>query len=314
MKDVIIWAESSAEIEDFIELLTSESEFKIKEVFVAKRGVGNNYLKGVYYPYDLDRKGCLEKEIKAPNFIIKIVQWCSPDIIVSDNKGVLVSIETTYHILTYNNIAQRIPRQIKSAEEGIPNIIFQKIQNTNKDNIKAWFTKTFIKSWEIFNVPSIALVFTEQQFPEARKRLTKLVNSFVNKQYDNREIRESKELMLEYSSVYSKDSVLFTKKGMNRNWIREYKDRIIVIPGVNPDGTGWKTKGTGLIDPYPGLVKMSEILLCYNDQNKKDKKLITFFINLPRNFWWFVKYPDEIYYKIIKEFSDDVFYKGELEC
>jgi len=79
MKDVIIWAESSAEIEDFIELLTSESEFKIKEVFVAKRGVGNNYLKGVYYPYDLDRKGCLEKEIKAPNFIIKIVQWCSPE-------------------------------------------------------------------------------------------------------------------------------------------------------------------------------------------------------------------------------------------
>jgi len=37
MKNIIIWAESSAEIEDFIKLTEGEARFNIKKVFIAKR-------------------------------------------------------------------------------------------------------------------------------------------------------------------------------------------------------------------------------------------------------------------------------------
>ena len=124
MKNIIIWAESSAEIEDFIKLTEGEARFNIKKVFIAKRGVGNNYLTGVYFPYDLKLKACLVDELKAPKFIIDLVQWCSPDIIIANERKALLSIETTYHTLTYNNIAQRIPRQTcSSVKSGIARVI-----------------------------------------------------------------------------------------------------------------------------------------------------------------------------------------------
>lgn len=313
MKNVTVWAESSAEIEDFIVLLKKEARFNIKSVFVAKRGIGNNYLAGTYFPYDLKLKACLAKEAKAPKFIVDLVQWCSPDIIIADDKQAFLSIETTYHTLTYNNIAQRIPRQVRSSIKSVPNVIFQKIENRNIETTKIWFCKSFMSTDYIYKIPSLAILFTEKDFDNKRKQLVKLCNVMINGEDSKEIVNQIKTDMEFFASKYDPKSVLYTKKGDLRNWIRDKKDKVIVIIGVKPEGTGWKTKGTGLMDPYPGLVKMSELLFCFNVNGKRTKKLWTYFKFLPRDFWWFEKFPNELYYSIIKEFSNKVYYKGELK-
>ena len=58
---------------------------------------------------------------------------------------------------------------------------------------------------------------------------------------------------------------------------------------------------------------MSELLFCYDDQGSRTKNLTTYFRNLPRDFWWFNENEDELYYRLVKEFSDEVFYSDEYD-
>ena len=63
----------------------------------------------------------------------------------------------------------------------------------------------------------------------------------------------------------------------------------------------WKTKGTGGLDPYPGLVAMADFLFCRTGPNKTDRKksLTVKFRNIKKDFWWFKKYPTELYLQML---------------
>ncbi len=308
---LIIWGETEGEIQDFLEL--TKNEIKFDKAYIGKKGVGNNYLNGKYYIYDLLAHAATDVVIEAPARITALVQWCSPDIILSEDEKPLLSIETTYHTLTYNNIAQRIPRQIKSAKEGNENVIFQKIETGNLNDLVYWFVKTFEKATEIYKTSSMVLLATEDNFESKRQTLIDLCKSAIKKDVQFTKIcKEILDDMNKIAQSYTETSILMNKRGGKfRKWLKIDDNDAYVYIGVKPEGAGWETKGTGLMDPYPGLVKMVEILFCYNNNGKKIRRLTTVFTELPRNFWWFEKHPDEIYYKMIKEFSDEVKYKEE---
>ena len=87
----------------------------------------------------------------------------------------------------------------------------------------------------------------------------------------------------------------------NRKWIEMNETEVKVIVGVDPKAKMWETKGTGGLDPYPGLVVMSDFLLCRNGKNgnKRQKKLIVKFKLIQEDFWWFKKYPTELYLQML---------------
>jgi len=343
---MVVWAESEAEALDFIKLIENKAELKISNIYVAKRSsgkrdVGSKYINGVYYPYDLNRNATVDKSIIAPKFITDLVQWCSPDLILSTETKALISIETTYHTLAFNNVAQRIPRQIRSAKMGVPSVIFQKVDYKFKVGI-GWFTKTFLKASKIYSTPCLALLFDDSEFLEAKLSLIKLLNARINNEEDfNDSVNSLTQRMEKHAENYNQDTLLRGRNSKPRTWLNMDDNWVEVIIGVRDNcalagikgfgcqgndverrefrktlkfrklgskGCVWLSKGTGGMDPYPGLVKMAEILLCYNDEGKRVKKLKTYFSSLPKDFWWFEHNRNEIYYRLINEFSEKISY------
>ncbi|SIS43538.1 hypothetical protein [Salimicrobium flavidum] len=352
MEKITLWAETEAEIQDFLHEFGDQLDFEIDSVYVAKRSsgkraVGHRYLEGVYYPYDLNLGATLEEEVVSPDFIKDLVQWCSQDIIIATQDKPLLSIELTYHLLTYNNVAQRIPRLVNSASLEVPTVIFQKVDYEKYPLHNSWFLQTFLKTSVIYDTPCMALTFDEKEFESAKNSLIELVNSSVNDEIMFSITAESVIIdMKEKAQDFDVNTVTHGKNGKERRWVTETDNRVTVsigvrdncaltgIPGYGCQGdreaqikfkkelkhrpTGakgcvWLSKGTGGMDPYPGLVKMCEILLCYDNNGQRIKELFSFFTCLPQDFWWFHKYPNETYYKLIREFSDKVLYADDYK-
>ena len=311
-----LWAETEAELNDFLDNLSGGAlRFGIALASVGKRGtkrpVGDSYLQGVFYVYDLQNRVVKHEKVTAPNQLIDLVQWQCPDLIFTRNDMVLLSVETTTHVLAYDNVAQRILRPIRATLFGVPSIIFQKYDANDKTYV-SWFAEAFRRNSIINKTPSCAILFTDDSYEEARKDLIEMVNARVFEEDTfetmcNRYIKEN-------SSRFPFNERLFSSgaRGHGRNWLRIDRDKVTVVVGAKPNAKTWHSKGTGSMDPYPGLVKMAELLSCYDsDCNRIRASVETHFRYLPRDFWWFVKYPNELYYKIIKEISNNVTYAGE---
>ncbi|WP_154660505.1 hypothetical protein [Halopiger goleimassiliensis] len=315
---VDIYSETSGELvnEDtgFLSNVGDNLEFEIDNVYIAKRGGGeDSYLNGSYFEFDLDRRAMHDEKVIAPKPVQEIVQWCAPDIILVVDEEPVLSVETTYHELTYNNIAQRIPRQVKPAMEGVPSVIFQKVESYDTDTAYlTWFAETFRKANQIYDPPCLALMFTEEDHDEKADRLANLCNWAVNSN-QNGSMETVTQTVEDIASDFDPESILKTKNGRRRSWIRVDNDYVTSIPGPNPDRQGWRTKGTGNLDPYPGMAKMSEILFAYNEEGEKIRDLRIFFRNLPSDFWWFQENEDELYYRLMKEFADELYYADQSD-
>jgi hypothetical protein len=342
---MILWAETEADADQFLDLIGNPKIFN--QIFCAKKGPGSKYLGGKYFVYNLEKKFLSKEIIDAPESIRELTQWCSPDIIISkDNKPLLV-IELTFHTLVYNNVAQRIPRIAKSAEKRIPSIIFQKTDY--QDNILlSWFCRSLNNLGNIYNTKALPIFFDDKDYDESVLKLKNIVKEiFENKLPDFNSLININQ---KFSKTYNKETLLYGKKKKKRTWITNANNKIIVNIGVRDNcavkkinsnflpgcqgndedkkkfrkhlrnkppeekGCVWLSKGTGGMDPYPGLVKMSELLLCYNDDFIKTKKVEVHFSKLKKNFWWFKKNEDkEIYLKLIHEFSDIITYSNEYK-
>ena len=347
MKNITLWCESEAEVHDFLILLENQQKFIIEKVYIAKRSagkrdVGHKYLAGQYYIYDIDNSATLDETVSAPDFITSLVQHCSQDIIIASDSKPLLCIETTYHILTYNNVAQRIPRLIRCAQLGVPSIIFQKVDYSFETEI-IWFVKTFHKASLIFKTPCIPLIFDEKEFVDAKELLLKLINYSVEDEQANFSSTCATALKNTEGicNNYDETRLILSKNNKPRNWLKVSDNEVLVTLGVRdncaltgksnygcqgsekqrrefrkslkfrPKGTKgcvWLSKGTGGMDPYPGLIRMAEILLCYNSEGKRIRKLKVHFSCLPEDFWWFEKNPNEIYYKLVREFAETLTY------
>lgn len=78
----------------------------------------------------------------------------------------------------------------------------------------------------------------------------------------------------------------------------------------------WKTKGTGGLDPYPGLVLLADLLLCRSGPKKSDRnrRLVVEFRYIREDFWWFQKFPQELYLQLLideeKRIADEVVFNA----
>jgi hypothetical protein len=346
LNDILIWAESEAEARDFIDLLGNDLKLKVTGTFVAKkskgkRDVGYRYTEGVYFPFNTLINATSDNPIIAPGFITELVQWCSPDIILSTPTAPILCLETTFHTLTFNNVAQRIPRVVRGSFMKVPSVIFQKVDYSFGVGL-TWFIKTFLNASKISDHPCMAIVFNDEQYEDARTNLINLVDNACNHQEKLDRLTNSIMASMEnLTKDYSERTLLYSQNGRRRNWL-EVDNRCVIVHigvrdncaltgipgygcqgdvssradfrkalgsrGLGEKGCVWLSKGTGGMDPYPGLVKMSELLLCYDEKRNRSKKLISRFDCLPADFWWFEHNPNEIYYGLIKEFSDEVQY------
>jgi hypothetical protein len=89
--------------------------------------------------------------------------------------------------------------------------------------------------------------------------------------------------------------------------------------------TGWETKGTGLLDPYPGYILFYHYVLCEPEEKtgKRKKKIFVHFRNLPRHVkspkdnpatWWIMeaeRTKGKIYWELMKKLTDGIYFRGE---
>jgi len=291
----------------FLTLIEDELNFNIGNVYEAKGG--NEYRAGKYYPYDLSTGMRNDKHtITVPDNVQDILQWGCPDVIIASGESPILSIETTSHKLRWNNVAQRVPRQLRAAKLGVPNVIFQRVDSYESDDPWInWFCEIFRKATKIHGTSSLAIPYVESDREKKAKQLAGLCNYFATG-YEEETLCEVQEEMEKYTTEYDEETLLKGKSGDPRSFV-DKSDHVTCTIGVKPDGSGWDTKGTGNLDPYPGLVKMIEILCCYEGKRKK-RKLVTHFSNLPEDFPWF-RERSSLYLDLIEEFSDEISHTDE---
>ena len=309
------WFDSTKEAQDFKSQLTS-SQYNhdvasniIKSIidtspkFVKHK---TRYRKGVYWPLeDIDQMLTTDQRTLSSKSLTDLISWQHHDYIITNNGNPILAIETTDHVITWNNVAQRLPRMISAAKLGIPSVIFQKIGDRSLDNYKGWYLQTLVNATKIYKTPSVAILFDDSNRLEAEEKLSSimenLMNSVTKKDKQSHKKFESlmNDLVLE-NKTQAKQWYDF-EKIKNRKWIAMNKTEVKVIVGVKPTANMWKTKGTGGLDPYPGLVVMSDFLLCRSgsDGKKRNRKLTVKFKLIKEDFWWFKKYPTELYLQML---------------
>lgn len=281
----------------------------------------SDYRKGIYWPLvDIQRMITTEDKVKAPDSITRLSQWQHHDFIVAREHDPLLAVEVTEHILTWNNVAQRLPRLVMSASQNVPTMILQKIDTKSKDKYKGWFLQALCRSTEIFKCPCLALLFDDNSREQSEKLLSdvscKVVDYACFK--DEKSFDEFKELLWKIAEenrdmakhLYDADSLT------SCSWLSVNSQEVRVKIGVRPEASMWKTKGTGGLDPYPGLVLLADLLLCRSGPKKSDRnrRLVVEFRYIREDFWWFQKFPQELYLQLLideeKRIADEVVFNA----
>lgn len=340
-----IWVENIAELKFFIhEFLRGGQRFNIQGLFVAKGGIGRRYLSGKYREYSHVEEDVLDTRVTAPAEVVDLVQWCCPDIIFTKNGRPIFSLEITFHEPTWNNVAQRLPRLARAAACGVPSIIFHKCSPENP--YKSWVAEQYRKVSQLYKVYSLPLFFCDADYEKKKSQLVNICNDVVEQTASFP--ATMKKLLQEVTAIakaFSQDNLEFDSRGLRRRWLPRITNDLVEVRisvqqqcGFNvcgrkrcrtassrakmtrkirarnrrtEHGCMWLTKGTGGLDPYPGLVKLVDMLCCYTESGKKIKSLLVNFAELPEDFWWFEKHPNSLYYRLIKEFADEIVYKGQ---
>jgi hypothetical protein len=276
--------------------------------------------KGIYWPLmDIERMIVLNQKFLAPSSIAKMSEWQHQDFIIANRYDPMFVVEVTEHTLTYNNIAQRLPRLVLPASYGVPSAIFQKIGPASKDKYKGWFLKALCKSTEIFKKPCTAILYDDDTRVAGEKLLAELTCQLINficfndksslKTFDEHLARISEQNQAMAERWYDHDSLL------SSSWLDVDSNRVKVLIKVKAEDSMWQTKGTGGLDPYPGLVLLADLLLCRTGPSKSDRerKLVVVFEHLTEDFWWFKQFPTELYLQLLidpqKRIADEVVFR-----
>jgi hypothetical protein len=321
-----LWFDSAKEGKDFASLL------EINRKHFDSRGVDlgailrssakyvkhkSDYRKGIYWPLvDIQRMITTEDKVKAPNSITKLSQWQHHDFIIAKEYDPLLAVEVTEHILTWNNVAQRLPRLSLSASYNVPTIILQKIGAASKDKYKGWFLQSLCRCTEIFKCPCLALLFDDESREQSERLLSdiscKIVDYVCFK--DEKSFDEFRDLILKIGeeNAHMAKSLYDVHPLTSCRWLSLNSKEVRVKIGVRPEDSMWKTKGTGGLDPYPGLVLMADLLLCRTGPKKsnRSRRLIVEFRYIKEDFWWFKRFPEELYLQLLideeKRIADEV--------
>jgi hypothetical protein len=280
------------------------------------------YRQGLYWPLtDIDSMRTLDKEIQSSKSIVHTTEWQHQDYIIANSGEPSLAVELTEHAFRYNNVAQRLPRLVRPLSYGVSTAILQKVDERSQDKYKGWFLKALVNASRIFKTPAVSYLYDDSQRGQSENALSRLTCQLVDsisfgdagslkdfRKTLGEKLRENEKMA---DDLYDESELLDSSK-----WLSVSSNRVEVIIGARPDRKGWKTKGTGNLDPYPGLVLLADLLLCRTGPRKSDRsrKLVVVFKHLPKNFWWFKKFPTELYLELLidpaKRIADDVVFKG----
>jgi hypothetical protein len=325
-----LWFDSSKEAKDFADLLEMNKDY-FKQYDAEIQGILDNsmkyvkhksyYRKGVYWPLiDIQKMKTTANKARAPESITRLSQWQHHDFVIANQFDPMLAVEVTEHILTWNNVAQRIPRLVLSASYGVPSVILQKIDKDSKDKYKGWFLQALSNSTKIFKTPCVALLFDESGRTQNERLLSTISCNlidyicFKNKEalngFEELLLKSVEENQKTAEKMYDVDALL------SCSWLRVDSKEVCVLIGVRPEDSMWNTKGTGGLDPYPGLVLLADLLLCRTGPKKSDRsrKLVVEFSRLKEDFWWFKKFPEELYLQLLidekRRIADEVVFRG----
>lgn len=298
-----VWCDSEHDV-DFAKKLYPD----FKKSYFRVKGVT-----GVYHLSGTDRR------TRSPSSIIELVEYQHPDIMVSFNSDLFLSIEITCSNYWGTSALQRVPRSVRASELGVPNII---LANRVPTSPIARIPKVSLRLMEIYNVPSLAIMYEEEKFDAKFELLRKItqhrIETVLTKsieearafiQLDNQIIKDMKEFCNKfYREEFRKVEIHddYIKVNIDLTGKRRYADT----------PSGWETKGTGLLDPYPGCVLAYDLLLCRTGPTLRDRKrkIYVHFRKLPRDFWWFErarKSGGYLYWNMIEKLTDGIIFKGE---
>ncbi len=303
------WCDTEKDMKD------AENLYDFNETYFRVKGSG-----GKYYPGDSS-----SHTISTSKKIVRLCEYQHPDIIASYNRNPFISIEIT-NATPYSgaNPVQRLPRQVKAAEMGVPNLeLAPWISNPTPATARG--PKARIEATKLYDVPTLDLFF-EHENPDSfnesfgilrewvREKCKKVIKNDVNsaKKWSKlgRDIFSDMEDFCSkaYEPSFRQVEILddFIKINVDLTGKRRYEDT----------KTGWETKGTGLLDPYPGYILAYDFLLCRNGPNldDRDKEIYLHFRKLPRDFPFFEKARKSgnyIYWNLIKKFADKILYKDD---
>lgn len=268
------------------------------------------------------------KRVKAPQCVIDICEYEHPDIIITHNGKLLVTVEITNHKPVGANVIQRFPRAVKSSKMSIPHLITMR---KGDNSSSSWGVKGMLELMKIYQTPCLAILFERSHFREAfealKNNLLGRIKVALSQGVERaRDFIPEDKIIIESMNSFVEEvyEPKFRKVKVGDNCIilnidltgkRRYKET----------ETGWETKGTGLFDPYPGYVLFYHYVLCEPEENtgKRKKKIFAHFRKLPRHVesqednpatWWIMdaeKTEGRIYWQLMKGLTDGIYFKDE---
>jgi len=315
------WCDTEHDTEDAKKLYSN-----FENVFFRVKGVDGEY----HMPNST-------KRIKAPPMVTRLCEYEHPDIIMTFNGEPFFSIEITNATpFSGANPVQRFPRAVKAAELGIPNIeLAPWISNPTPATARG--VRARLKLMEIYKSPSLSILFeynNDKSFVKQFNFLKKRIETSINL-LDEEEIEAAKTFLPidEEIITHMKEFCQRAQESGNESFHQvEIKEDYIKI-NIDLTGrrryedtkTGWETKGTGLLDPYPGYILAYDFILCRTGPKITDRKrkIFVHFRNLPRTVesqednpatWWIMRAKESkgyIYWNLIEKFSDGIIFKDE---
>ncbi|EPR9417417.1 hypothetical protein ACU9ZA_004831 [Klebsiella pneumoniae] len=314
-----IWAESPEEARNFIRNIYSKVNLPIiSGIRVAKKNPssrGNNYVAGSYYIATNDEHVDVTNElIQAPQAIVELVQWCTCDIMISVGDHPVCVIEDTTHIVRMN-VFQRVPRIIKAAQLGVHAIILQGKQgldlNKRGDN------------WAIYRYML--------PYQKANKIYPTLIAPVLYLPNDEDQCRAEMEVANLLATIFYAPNLISDKKlsigknlddivlhGFNGNIappinsIRVSDKEVVVKIGARPERASWRSKGSGQMDPYIGMIAAAKYAYCFDHAGNKTRDLVVEFTFLPDGFFYFTDWESStsLYKRLAFEIADKVVFCG----
>lgn len=317
-----LWAESVDEADEMLEIIeNSQYTIEFEEIYVAKRHGRhrtNDYLAGRYYRYH-PGIGLRESDVSenvAPAEVIQAVQWTSMDIYITVEEQLVFSAEVTTQ-LEGNNLFQRLPRAAMACSTGSVVVTLQGSGSTpNEMMLQRLFTAHDRLHSSCHAIPegvdeyrpSVVLFYTDEESRvEATDLYVSLIAACVNRQEGaiSSILEQCISRMAPYiiSHPFPTYNDADSKAGIRCFDVNE--ENVTINIKANPNVKSWRDKGTGNMDPYPGLIYAAALLHAYDGDGNKIRNVIANFERLPRGFWWLQETNGSLYRILPSLFCDE---------
>jgi hypothetical protein len=346
-----LWIESEGEArlaEAFLDLPSFRSVNVAKTGI--RRDIGDGYLEGIFRTFDC-RERVAGEQILSGRQISGLVQWGIPDIIVSNGEEPLLSIELTSHKLTYNNLFQRLPKVYCAARCGVPSYLFQKRGVDDDAKYEPPLVEVMRRIERAVGTTCRAILYDDDEASEQEAVIARLIDSYCTRDedwirdfhalLDRRDAGRRQAFDLEsFARMQRRTLAINENEAVYRIGVTRQCDKVEgILCGVNHchnpadrrinlqairAGTHlvdrnngrlvkcmWLSKGTGGLDPYPGVLLANKILFCTDEDGRSVRRLVAEFAKIPRSFWWWDATATRLNNRLIEEIADEVRYTAE---